>query len=357
MATIQRTGVVSFGDASLSVWEDGIAAALEAGGLDAADAWKLEFKRGVFARIVQQLNRLGWTCEIPEDYIKMYSTSSARNFRRCHKGELKGWLEITGRCINFEMWQGVNTPTRPDHGGRYESNKEAIMPYVLRLQMERTRRRLRDYLCNVMDCYTFDTKRRSIYLKPLERTAMDSIQAHYDESSHFKGVGWDKRKAEPGMAGNLMSADGVMLDHDQRVWFFDRKGRINTGIAYYNINNMWWVVTGRHSYTNIANSELYAALPDNFRAKRNGNLRRRRLESELSKAIKAMDFERAATIRDLIFPRGERLFVVWHEEHKAYHCANFHGYTTNITDAGKFTTTEVRGWAAAPNTVIQLEAA
>ena len=357
MATIQRTGVVSFGDASLSVWEDGIAAAREAGGLDAADAWKLEFKRGVFARIVQQLNRLGWTCEIPEDYIKMYSTSFARNFRRCHKGELKGWLEITGRCINFEMWQGVNTPTRPDHGGRYESNKEAIMPYVLRLQMERTRRRLRDYLCNVMDCYTFDTKRRSIYLKPLERTAMECIQAHYDESIHFKGVGWDKRKAEPGMAGNLMSADGVMLDHDQRVWFFDRKGRINTGIAYYNINNMWWVVTGRHSYTNLANFELYAALPDNFRAKRNGNLRRRRLESELSKAIKAMDFERAATIRDLIFPRGERLFVVWHEEHKAYHCANFHGYTTNIIDAGKFTTTEVRGWAAAPNTVIQLEAA
>ena len=357
MATIQRTGVVSFGDASLSVWEDGIAAALEAGGLDAADAWKLEFKRGVFARIVQQLNRLGWTCEIPEDYIKTYSTSFARNFRRCHKGELKGWLEITGRCINFEMWQGVNTPTRPDHGGRYESNKEAIMPYVLRLQMERTRRRLRDYLCNVMDCYTFDTKRRSIYLKPLERTAMDSIQAHYDESSHFKGVGWDKRKAEPGMAGNLMSADGVMLDHDQRVWFFDRKGRINTGVAYYNINNMWWVVTGRYDYTNEACFELYTSLPENFRAKRNTRQRRKRLEGELSKAIKAMDFERAATIRDLIFPRGERLFVVWHEEHKAYHCANFQGYTTNITDAGKFTTTEVRGWAAAPNTVIQLEAA
>ena len=102
MATIQRTGVVYFGDASLSVWEDGIAAALKAGGLDAVDAWKLEFKRGVFARIVQQLNRFGWTCEIPEDYIKKYSTSFARNFRRCHKGELKGWLEITGRCINFE---------------------------------------------------------------------------------------------------------------------------------------------------------------------------------------------------------------------------------------------------------------
>ena len=357
MATIQRTGMVSFGDASLSIWEDGIAAARKAGGWHAAAEWEREFKRDVFARIVQQLNRLGWTCKIPEDYIKKYSRSFAEGYRCCHKGALKGFLEISGRCIKFEMWQGVNTPTRPDHGGQYESNKEAIMPYVLRLEMERTRRRIRDYLCNVMDGYTFDATHRSIYRKPLERTAMECIQQRYAESIHFKGGDWDKYKARPGMSCNLKSADGVMLDHGQRVWFYDDKGRINTGIAYYNINNMWWVVTGRHGYTNIANFELYATLPENFRVKRNGKIRRRRLEGELSKAIKAMDFERAATIRDLIFPRGERLFVVWHEDRKAYHCANFQGYTTNITDAGKFTKTEVRGWAKAPNKVIQLEAA
>ena len=364
MATIQRTGVVSFGDANLSVWEDGIAAARRSGGHAAAEAWAREFKRDVFARIVQQLRRIGWAVTMPEidpHAVKHYggrvARESAERMRFCTKGDLKADLEISGRTISLKFFQSVNCPSRPDHEGRYEWDKESVMHYLLRLEMERTRSRIRDYLCGVMDGYTFEDKKHSIYRKPLERTAMECIQAHYDESIHFKGVGWDKRKAESDMAYNLKSADGVMLDHGQRVWFFDRKGRINTGVAYYNINNMWWVVTGRYDYTNEACFELYTSLPENFRAKRNTRRRRKRLEGELSKAIKAMDFERAATIRDLIFPRGERLFVVWHEDHKAYHCANFQGYTTNITDAGKFTKTEVRGWAEAPNKVIQLEAA
>ncbi len=350
MPTIQRTGKVSFGDASLNVWEDGIAAARNAGGWNAAVAWEREFKRDVFARIVQQLNRLGWKVG-PQHHI---STDNNRRF--CQKGNLKADLSISGRHIELKMFQSVNCPTRPDHEGRYEWNKEAAMPYVLRLEMERTRRRIRDYLCGVMESYEFDAVRCSIYRKPLQRTAMEDIQEIYAESSHFKGGDWDKHKAQPGMSYNLNSADGATLDHGQRVWLFDRKGRINTGTAYYNSNSMWWVVTGRYDYTNTASFELYASLPDNFRVKRNAKLRRRQLKGQLSAAIKRMDFERAARVRDLLFPKGE-LFVVWHEEHKAYHCANFQGYTSNVNDAGRFTAAEVRGWDSAPNKVRELEAA
>lgn len=363
MATINRTGSVSFGDASLSVWEEGIAAARQAGGWAAAEDWERQFKRDVFARIVQQLNRLGWTCEIPEDYVKQYSLSFARDRRNCHKGDLKGWLEICGRHIEFKMWQSINTPTRPDHGGKYESDKEGVMPYVLRLEMERTRRRIRDYLCGVMWGYTFDPKHRSIYRKPLERTAMECIEERYAESRHFKGdwPAYVEHETRSGWGncfnGNRTSADRVLLEHGQRVYFFDRKGRICTGQALYNINNMWWVVTGRYDYTNMACFELYSTAPDNFRVKRNARLRRKRLEGELSKATKVMNFERAALVRDLLFPRGAQLYVVWHDDHKAYHCAGFSGYTNNINDAGKFTADEVHGWSAAPNKVMELEAA
>ncbi len=363
MAQINRTGVVLFGDASMSVWEDGLAAARTAAGFKGADAWERQFKREAFTRIVQQLNRLGWTCEIPQDYVKQYSASFARNHRRCHKGDLKGWLEISGCHIEFKMWQSINCPTRPDHGGRYESNKEAVMPYVLRLEMERTRRRIRDYLCGVFAGYTFNPKHCSIYRKPLERTAIECIDQHYAESCHFKGdwPAYVEHETRPGWGdcfnSNRTSADRALLEHGQRVYFFDWKGRICTGQALYNINNMWWVVTDRYDYTNMACFDLYTRLPDNFRIKRNSKLRRKRLEGELSKAIKAMDFERAAVVRDLIFPRGEQLFVVWHGEHKAYHCANFRGYTTNINDAGKFTQSEVRGYSSAPNKVMKLEAA
>ena len=57
MGQINRTGRVSFGDASLCVWEEGLG-----GSLQERDAWEKAFKRQVFKRIIQALNRLGWKC-------------------------------------------------------------------------------------------------------------------------------------------------------------------------------------------------------------------------------------------------------------------------------------------------------
>ena len=119
---IDRAGTVSFGDASLSVWEESIPSANSVDGFKKRDAWELEFKRQVFARIVQTLNRLGWTVKQPAinpHDVKHYGGRVARRatelHRNCSKGDLKGELEVSGRSITFKMWQGVNTPTRPDH--------------------------------------------------------------------------------------------------------------------------------------------------------------------------------------------------------------------------------------------------
>lgn len=366
MATIPRTGTVHFGNASLSIWEEGPSNRMthkERG------AWELAFKRQVFARIIQTLNRLGWTCTMPEiapHSVKHYGGNvarwSAERKRLCVKGDLKGDLEVSGRHIEFKMFQSVNCPTRPDNEGRYESDKEGVMPYVLRLEMERTRRRIRDYLCGVMEGYTFEAKKRSIYRKPLEITALEQIKEHYAESWHFKGdwAAWKDKYSAPKWVGcsngNRKSADGVLLEHGQRVYFFDWHGRIQTGTAMYNINNMWWVVTGKYDYRNEACFHLYARLPENFRVKRNAKRRRARLEKLLAQATKAMNFERAAVLRDILFPNDEQLFVVRHDEHGAYHCSGFSGYTTNLIDAGKFTAAEVKNWDKAPNKVLPLEA-
>jgi hypothetical protein len=153
---------------------------------------------------------------------------------------------------------------------------------------------------------------------------------------------------------NRQSADKKLLEHGQRVWFFDWHGRINTGIAYYNINNMWWVVTGKYGVTNEGCSSLYTRCPDNCRIKRNADRRRKRLEEELNKAVEIMSFERAALLRDILFPGDPQLFVVWHEEHNAYHRSGFCGYTNDKSKAGKFTADEVRGWNREPNRVIAL---
>ena len=350
---IHREGCVSFGDASLSVWEDTMPSL---SGLDAhkkRDAWESAFKRQVFARIVQTLRRIGWTVEQPAinlHDVKHYSGRVARwateRHRNYSKGDLKGELEISGRSINFQMWQGVNTPNRPNHGGRYESDKEGCMPYVLRLEMERTRRRIRDYLCNVFDGYNFDSKHLSIYRKPLQFTAMELIEQSYAEGSHFKGdmaahLKQNGYKELPGY--NCTSRDGQRIQHGQRVWFKDYDGRIGEGIAYYNINNMWWVVTGRYDRRNISTGDIFVKCPENPRVKRNEHQRRKRLEGELAKAVKAMDFDRAKVLKGILWPEPEPLFHIIKQG--AYFRPNYCGYTDNQVDAGKYTKAELKPYA------------
>lgn len=350
---IQRTGRVVFNDASISVWEEGVSDARRVGGLAGADEWERQFKKDVFSRIVQQLHRLGWQTEIPADMIERYSRSFALNYRHCRKGDLEARLEIGGRHIELKMYQNVVNVENPN-GGQYDFNKEERMPYLLRLEMERTRRRIRTYLCNVFEGYVFDDKHadgRSNKRGPGKLTAEQWVQGCYETSWHFKG---DPNAYEI-RNNQRKSADGNLLEHGQRVWFFDWDGRCCTGIAKYNINNMWWVITGKYDVSNKACFDLYTSCPENPRRKRNERRRRAKLEKLLAKAMDSMDFERAAVLRDLIFPKKEPLYLVWHKDHKLYHCANFSGYTDKQIHAGKFTKTEIDKWMGAGVTESNLD--
>jgi len=304
MAQIDRTGVVSFGDATLSVWEEGISTARANGGFKGAAEWERSFKRQVFIRIVQTLNRTGWTCVVPEEMVEQYGLSFARNYRYCVKGNLKAALSVSGRCIKLEMFQNVNAPDRPDHEGRYQFDKERHMPYVLRLEMERTRRKIRAYLCNVFAGYTFKADRadgRQNKCGPGHLTNMEWLAGRYEECWHFKGDLTTYKISD----SNRKSADGQELQHGQRVWFFDWKGRVQTGVAYYNINNMWWVLWGKYGHTNEASFKLFTAPPADVRRKQNDKLREKRLKALMDKAVADMKFERAALLRDLLYPERE----------------------------------------------------
>jgi hypothetical protein len=358
MPQIQRSGTVRFGDAALYIWEEGLG-----GSWEERRAWERKFKRQVFARIIQQMNRIGWNVGPWADAEHYKSKSFASNHRTCSKGEhLHALLDISGRCIKLEMWQSAYTPTRPDHQGRYESNKEAVAPYLLRLEMERTRRRIRDYLCNVFDGYTFEVARPGRHslrwFKP--PTAMEFLEGCYAESHHFKGD-WQAYRETHSSQGlvscfnsNRKSADGKLIEQGQQVYFFDRKGRACTGTAYYNINNMWWVVSGKYAVTNEASFELYVDNPGDLRRKRNKKLRRSQLEKQLNKAMASMNFERAARLRDIIYPPNEPIFCLWHNGHKAYHCAGFSGYASDQMQAGKFTRSELANWADDTNVIVPL---
>lgn len=354
---IEREGTITFGDACLNIYEEGISAARAVGGYAGEKAWERKFKREVFARIVQTLNRLGWTCAMPPidpHSVKHYGGDvarwSAERHRNCHKGDLKGELEISGRCIKFEMFQNVNAPDRPDHDGRYQSNKEQHMPYLLRLEMERARRRIRAYLCNVFTGYVFKEPAPKLGFNGV--TALEYAAHDRRDSCHYVPA-LDRARISNG--GQDKSADGYQLDNGTPVYAIDYHGRVVSGTAFYRLNGNWQVVTGRYSLIYVWHNQLYVKSPGNVRVKRNADRRRKRLEGEMAAAVKAMKFERAAQLRDILFPGDQPLFNVWHNEHQLYHRAGFCGYTSDQSQAGKFTTDEVRGWDRAPNKVIAIE--
>lgn len=362
MATINRSGKVRFGNARLDIWEEGLGAARGQGGGEAAKAWEHQFKKDVFARIVQTLNRLGWKLVIPDEKIKSYGMPFARSFRYCVKGDLKADLRISGRCIELKFFQSVNTPDRSDNEGRYQRELEYHMPYLVRLEMIRTRNTIRRYLCNVFTDYIFDSethdgrnKKRGI----TGLTALEYLEACYKSNCHFKGD-WADYKNKNSISGlascfnrNRKSAEGALLEHGQRVFFFDTKGRIKTGIAYYNINNMWWVASGKYAVTNMASFELHVELPENHRVKRNDGKRRKRLEEELSKSIAEHNFERSCTLRDILFPEGRAIYCLYNNEDRRYHRPGLNGYTNDQSKAGRFSFAELEGMQNDTNQIVK----
>jgi hypothetical protein len=295
---------------------------------------------------VETLNRLGWTVVqpaiTPHD-VKHYGGQVARwaseRRRNCSKGDLKGELEVSGRTIKFKMWQGLNTPTRPDHGGRYESDKEGCMPYVLRLEMERTRRRIRDYLCSVFDGYAFNTPRYPA-MGLMGMTAEEKAAHDRRTSSHYRE---DLDHAEISMASNAIARDGGTIAHGAKVWAIDHTGRIITGTAYYDLNSNWQIVTGRYGLTVCNTGKIFTRRPDDLRKKYNERRRRQRLENELAKATKAMDFRRAEVLKNVLWPKPEPLFHIIKDG--AYFAPNYCGYRDNPVDAGKYTKAELRSYA------------
>jgi len=298
-----RTGFVSFGDASISVWEEPSMPLVH------GNAWERQFKTDVFARIVQQLNRMGWVCEIPADLIERYGISFARRDRYCRKGDLHAQLSIQGRHIELNIWQELHNVSNRN-GGRYDFDKEQRMSYLLRLQMENTRRRLRDYLVNVFDGYTFQPPR----ITSPNPCPLAYFNQHWDgEYERKRGThrfdrgadGWPSEKALGSWARK--DADGVALQHGDVRCVRDQTGRLRRGRVYGGINGMWMLVygPGPRDYMHESAGEFFSYASGMPRKVASAYQANKRLQQQLALAISNQNFERAIVLRDVTAQRAQ----------------------------------------------------
>lgn len=303
---------VRINDATVGLWQD--------------DARDETFRTDVYGELIRQMRGRGWSIrQDPETHRHHRILSS--DHRLGARGCLRCSVRISGRVVEVEFWS-VTAPQINRNGRRYDFNRMIRMHHLDRLRLELEFKRIIAWIGQIAPV---KVARGDVYqMSPMERIAKNYAESwHRDEA-----LGRPDCKYEY----NRKAADGSLLEHGQTVWMPDRKGRIVRGTAYYNINNMWWVVAGGCLY-NEGSHSLFLSPPENLRAKRNERQRRGRLEAELASAVRQMDFRRAETLKTILFGSSPT-FMIWARDKSAYYRANYAGYTTDTVAAGRYTRAE-----------------
>lgn len=278
-------------DAHFGIWQD--------------NANDKSFHDEIFGGLTRLLRQRGWKVGSDPNIKKHYRCLNATH-RLARKGDLRAVWEITGRCIKFEVWSET-WPLDNQNGRRYDFGKFGRLSPIERRMVLIEFANLRRWLS--------------------ERCTIASLKNSHERTvgPHFGGITareWVRRDAADCWHADTMlrrtkvdyrrnggcegrSGDKEVIHQGMRVWFIGSKGRIERGHVYYALNSNWHVVVNKYDRRCIQAWEILVNKPADIRCKRNLRARRDRLDKEMAKAVSAMEFERAATLRDLIF--GKRV--------------------------------------------------
>jgi len=303
---------IRIAESSLGIWQD--------------DPNDPSFRSDIYAVLIRTMRDRRWSIHQDPDVRRNYPCLSPDQ-RLGARGSLRCAIEISGRVVKIEFWSTTAPQINPN-GRRYDFHKLQRMSHIDMLRVELEFRQIIRW-CSALA--PLEVTRTDVHhLTPMQR-----IERQYAESWHK-----DKDLGRPTWSSDSQrkGADATPLEHGQTVWLPDGKGRILRGIAYCNINNMWWVIAGGRLF-NEGSHSLLSSPPADLRTKRNHRLRRNRLEAELALAIKRMNFRRAETLKHLLFG-GDQVFMIWARAHGAYYRSQYAGYTTDSISAGKYTRAE-----------------
>ena len=246
--------------------------------------------RETFDEIRMMMMNDGWTFH-QDPKIKKHYRCIANNHHAGRKQDVHFLSSIAGRHIEFRFYEDVIRDNQ--HGGQYTTHKLKSMPYLLRLKVQIAIDKLVAYLKPL----GYTDKSRTY---PAEGLA--AIMKHRAELEDFQGKDFYSRER---LRYNCADAHGVeMFDGDVR-YFWSYTGRLQRGIVYRNINNMWWVHTGPFSYSNQANFSLFTWKAGmGSRRKLSDAEIEKRLRAQLEIAINKEKFERCIVLRNLL--RKER---------------------------------------------------
>lgn len=300
-------------DTSIGVWQD--------------DPNDPTFHSEIYGGLIRLMRGRGW-CVREDPHIKKHYSCLRQYHRLASKGPLRAAIKISGRVVEIEIWS-ENAAQDNLAGRRYDFDKYERMPFLDKKRFQIERSHLTSWIADRCETLITDASKKGL-------TADQRISNSYAESWHS-----DKALGRPVCScdGNRKSADDVLLEHGQTVWFAGRDGRIRRGQAFYNINNMWWVKVSDYELLNLACFDLYSNQPADLRTKRNERTRRQRLEALLSKAVRCSDFLRAFELQRIIFGADD-VYRIWSRKYDTFYASSCSGYTPDGISAGRYTRAE-----------------
>lgn len=204
--------------------------------------------------------------------------------------EFKSHIYPTG--FHFEFFQNVVRENK--NGGEYDFGKRRKMPYLVGKLFDYTEQRLVAFIAEGVDC------------SRTTANVPDEAAAHL--LHNFQTTSFTRNKIQ-----SLSEIEGMMSDYDHKCNSFDREkkiikcgqvkyfrdsvtGCLMRGVAYHNINNMWWVITSRYTLRNLACFELFDATPADYEVRRAKRVRipaARQAQLELLASMTAGQLKRA----------------------------------------------------------------
>ncbi|MED1786508.1 hypothetical protein P4V47_03125 [Brevibacillus laterosporus] len=201
---------------------------------------KAEISHPTYERLFEMMRSRGWKIQVDQDVLARYPGISADYFEG-KKDELRFKSHKYPTGFELEFYQEINTINR--NGGKYDSYKLSLMPYLIRCRFLVELSHIKKFLLS--EGYTDNSD-------PVFKTAWEEVNHRIKSCWHYEE---DKADKQPNY--NATDKAGKRLRDGEVKYFRDRKGRLQRGVVYHNINNMWWVILNRFEFSSKACFELF----------------------------------------------------------------------------------------------------
>jgi DNA (cytosine-5)-methyltransferase 1 len=195
--------------------------------------------KAVFEKVRALLWRRGFKLQIEPRIKKQYpSLAKTKNYYHAQKGDLEVKLECHPRQSEVTFYQ--NVVIENPNGGQYDFNKLSRMPYLIRLRylVERF------HIINLLASLGFED-----ISEPTFDTLEGKIFHDINTSGHWHGeplLEWGLKQPDY----NRKDANGKPVVPGETKYFYEYETkRLVRGVVYYDLNSMWYAVSGKRIRT------------------------------------------------------------------------------------------------------------